>query len=134
MLIDRSYRKHPMGRAAMRLAQSVFELIQLFPDSEKSGMASMLKRTATSIPPKIACTFMQDEPADAAKALESVIVSLRELVGYLDVAQQLRMTNRRHFRRARRRANTLYARVREVLDAIEAFEAQSPQPQFHLAA
>ena len=118
----------------MRLAQSVFELVEPFPDSEKSGMTATLKRTAASIPPKIADAFIQDEPAEAAKALESVIVSLRELAGCFDVAHQLRMTDRRRFRRPRRRANALYARVREVLDAIDAFEAQSSPPRLRLAA
>jgi four helix bundle protein len=92
VLVDRSYRRAPVARAASRLAQSVYDLVAYFPDDEKSGLTATLKRAVASIPPRIADSYMKDDPAEAAAALEATIVSLRELAGYLDVAQHLRMT------------------------------------------
>jgi four helix bundle protein len=118
MLVDRSYRRVPVGRAATQLAQAVYDLVACFPDDERSGLTATLKKTVASIPPKIADSYMKDDPAEAAKTLEATITSLRELAGYLDVAQHLRMTSRRRFRRPRRRAVVLYDRICDVLDAI----------------
>ena len=118
VLVDPSYRKVPVGRAAARLAQAVYDLVAYFPADEKSGLTATLKRAVTSIPPKIAEGFMQDDPADVTRTLEATISSLRELAGYLDVAQTLRMTSRRRFRRPRRRAYVLHDRICDVLEAI----------------
>ena len=118
VLVDRTYRKVPVGRAATRLAQAVYDLVAHFPDNEKSGLTSTLKKSAASIPPKIAISFMKDDPDDAAEALEATIATLRELVAYLDVAENLGMTARRHFRRPRRKADLLHDRICDVLDAI----------------
>jgi four helix bundle protein len=118
VLVDRSYRRAPVGRAATRLAQAVYDLVDYFPADEKSGLTATLKRAVAGIPPKIADSFMKDDPAEAAKTLEATILSLRELASYLDVAQHLRMASRRHFRRPRRRADALHDRICEVLDAI----------------
>jgi four helix bundle protein len=118
VLVDPTYRKVPVGRAAARLAQAVYDLVAYFPADEKSGLTATLKRAATSIPPKIAEGFMQDDPAEVEKTLEATISSLRELAGYLDVAQHLRMASRRRFRRSRRRAYALHDRICDVLDAI----------------
>jgi four helix bundle protein len=118
VLVDRSYRRAPVARAASRLAQSVYDLVAYFPDDEKSGLTATLKRAVASIPPRIADSYMKDDPAEAAAALEATIVSLRELAGYLDVAQHLRMTASRRFRRPRRRADVLHDRICDVLDAV----------------
>jgi four helix bundle protein len=118
VLVDRSYRRVPAGRAAARLARAVYDLVEHFPADEKSGLTATLKKTVASIPPKIAEGYMKDDPTEAAKALEATITSLRELAGYLDVAQHLRMTSRRRFRRPRRRATVLYDRICDVLDVI----------------
>jgi four helix bundle protein len=117
-LVDRAYRKVPVGRAATRLAQTVYELVSHFPSDEKSGLTATLKKSAASIPPKIATSFMKTDPAEAAQSLEATITTLRELAAYLDVAEQLGMTARRRFRRARRRADLLHDRICDVLDAI----------------
>jgi four helix bundle protein len=96
----------------------VYELVERFPADEKSGLTSTLKKSAAAIPPKIAVSFMQQDPAEAVKSLEATINALRELAAYLDVAQNLGMTTRRHFRRPRRRAELLHDRICDVLDAI----------------
>ncbi|MHC4420891.1 MAG: four helix bundle protein, partial [Planctomycetota bacterium] len=89
MLVDRSYRRAPVSRAATRLAQAVYDLVAYFPDDEKSGLTATLKRAVAGIPPRIADSYMKDDPAEAAETLEATISSLRELAGYLDVAQHL---------------------------------------------
>ena len=118
VLVDRSYRRAPVSRAATRLAQAVYDLVAYFPDDEKSGLTATLKRAVAGIPPKIADSFMKHDPAEAAETLEATISSLRELAGYLDVAQHLGMTSRWRFRRPRRRADALHNRICDVLDAI----------------
>jgi four helix bundle protein len=100
------------------LAQAVYDLVAHFPSDEKSGLTATLKRSAASLPPKIADSFMKEDPADAAETLEGTISTLRELSAYLDVAQHLRMAARRHFRRPRRRADILHDRICDVLDAL----------------
>jgi four helix bundle protein len=100
------------------LTRAVYDLVAYFPDNEKSGLTATLKRAVASIPPKIADSYMKDDPAEAAESLEATIVSLRELAGYLEVAQHLRMTSRRRFRLPRRRADALHDRICDVLDAI----------------
>jgi four helix bundle protein len=118
VLVDPAYRKVPVGRAATRLAQAVYELVSHFPADEKSGLTATLKKSAASIPPKIVASFMKEDPDEAVAGLEATINALRELAAYLDLAQTLGMTTRRRFRRPRHRADALHDRICDVLDAI----------------
>jgi four helix bundle protein len=128
VLMDRSYRRAPVARAAARLARAVYGLVSYFPDDEKSGLTATLKKTVTAIPARLADGAMKDDPDEAARVLHATVVSLRELAGYLNTAQYLRMTSRWRFRLPLRRANTLHNRICDLLDAIDAYK-RSPQYQ-----
>ena len=102
MIIDTTYRKQPVCRAAMRLVRSVYALTKHFPDDEKSGLTATLKRSAASLPTKLAESHVQADAAASAKALVTAQTVLRECSAYLDVAERLRLTQRWRFRASRR--------------------------------
>lgn len=86
----------------MRLVRSVYALTKHFPDDEKAGLTATLKRSAASLPTKLAESHVQPDAASSAKSLVAAQAVLRECASYLDVAERLRLTHRWRFRAPRR--------------------------------
>ena len=126
-MLDPSYRKLPVCRAAMRLARAIYDLTNHFPAEEKSGLTATLKRAATSIPTKFAESHTQTDPVESRKALASAEAILRDLAAYLDVAEKLRMTSRRRFRASRRHAHKVATNLTAMLNASDAGDTRGPR-------
>ncbi len=114
MKLDRSYRRLPACRAAMRLAQAIYDVTAYFPDIERSGMIATLRRTAASIPTILADSQYQQDPEEADRKIATAQDTLRELAAYLDVAERLRLTRRWRFSRSRRRARATAAHLQQM--------------------
>lgn len=119
LMLDPAYKKLPACRAIMQLIRAIYALTKHFPADEKSGLTAMLKRTATSLAPKFAESHCQTDPAESCNALAAAQATLRDLCAYMDVAENLRMTSRRRFRRPRRLAQKVARNLVVMLDANE---------------
>ena len=110
-MIDRTYKKLPASRAAMRLVEAIYDVTRHFPDDEKSGLTMTLRRNVASIPTKLAACHAQTNSDDAVTTVCSIQETLCDCAAYLDVAQRLRMTARWRFRGPRRKAMKLSKRL-----------------------
>ncbi len=102
----------------MRLVHAVYDITAHFPDNEKSGMISMLRRTSTRIPTILADSHYQQDPDESVRRLATAEDTLRELYSYLDIAERLRLARRWRFRRPRRRAQATAASLDQMRERI----------------
>ena len=126
-MTNRSYRKLPACRIAMRLIQEIYTLAAAFPEDEKSGLTATIKRSATSINAQLAVVASRWGSPESTTTLDAADIALQELLAYLDVADRLRLTASWRFRHSRRLALKLSKRIVRLAEMLG-----SEQQQFHL--
>ena len=73
----------------MELTVSIYEVTKSFPEHEKFGLVSQMRRCAVSIPSNIAEGAARDSSADYARFLTIALGSLSELDTQLELAKRL---------------------------------------------
>jgi four helix bundle protein len=66
-------------KASMRLVKSVYEATESFPDDERFGLTSQIRRSAISVPSNIAEGAARGTPAEFVRFLQISRASLMEL-------------------------------------------------------
>ncbi len=89
----KSYKELGVWRKAVSLALDVYKLTSHFPDSEKFGLTSQIRRAATSIPANIAEGWGRGSTKEYVQFLLVARGSLMELETHLIIGQKLQYLN-----------------------------------------
>lgn len=85
----RKYQQLIVWQKAMLLVSEIYRLTQGFPDNEKFGLTSQLRRAAVSVPSNIAEGSGRGSDKDFCRFLYQARGSLTEIETQLLIAQQL---------------------------------------------
>ena len=89
----RTFRDLIAWQKGVRLSLLVYRLTRRFPDEEKFGMVSQMRRSAVSIPANIAEGYGKGRRAEYIRYLEIGRGSLFELQTYLELAREMKWVN-----------------------------------------
>jgi len=77
----------------MNFVADIYKLTQKFPEIEKFGLTSQLRRSAVSIPSNIAGGFGRRLPKEFIRFLRISISSLFELQSQLEICKSINLTD-----------------------------------------
>ncbi len=77
----------------MKFVADIYKLTQKFPEIEKFGLTSQLRRSAVSIPSNIAEGFGRRLPKEFIRFLRISISSLFELQSQLEICKSINLTD-----------------------------------------
>ena len=86
----KTYRDLDAWQGAMDLSESIYKLTQVFPDTERYGLISQLRRSSVSIPSNIAEGQARGTAAFGLHFLRIAIGSAAEVDTQLELARRLR--------------------------------------------
>lgn len=89
MPMKRKYQQLIVWQKAMLLVNRIYQLTQHFPENEKFGLTSQLRRAAVSVPSNIAEGSGRGSDKDFCRFLYQARGSLTEIETQLLIAQQL---------------------------------------------
>ena len=89
----RTFRDLIAWQKGVSLSLLVYRLTKRFPDEEKFGMVSQMRRSAVSIPANIAEGYGRGRRAEYIRYLEIGRGSLFELQTYLELAREMKWVN-----------------------------------------
>ncbi|GHH53296.1 MAG: four helix bundle protein [Gammaproteobacteria bacterium] len=142
MIRDSQQRPHErldVWRDAMTLVESVYRVTEHFPDSERFGLVSQMRRAAISIPSNIAEGAARRSTAEYLRFLSMARGSLSELdtqaqlavrLGFRDADASLTMLLDRVFSRLNALIRSLDA-ARPVREEAAVYESPIPNPESH---
>ena len=87
--MNRKYQQLIVWQKAMLLVSEIYQLTQGFPENEKFGLTSQLRRAAVSVPSNIAEGSGRGSDKDFCRFLYQARGSLTEIETQLLIAQQL---------------------------------------------
>jgi four helix bundle protein len=90
---QRSHRDFPVWKAAMALAETVYDLSSRFPTDERFGLIAQTRRAAVSIPSNIAEGAGRSGTKELAHFLGIALGSAAELETQLELAVRLDFCN-----------------------------------------
>ena len=90
------YKELDAWKESMKLVQLVYELTQGFPNEEKFGLVSQLRRTSVSIPSNIAEGHSRNSNKDYKRFVEIALGSTLELETQLIIASRLKFIKSDH--------------------------------------
>lgn len=107
----KTYRDLDAWQGAMELSESIYKLTQVFPDTERYGLISQLRRSSVSIPSNIAEGQARGTVALGLYFLRIAIGSAAEVDTQLELARRLRLVTAD----ATREVDRQLERVRQML-------------------
>jgi four helix bundle protein len=107
----KTYRDLDAWQGAMELSESIYKLTQTFPDTERYGLISQLRRSSVSIPSNIAEGQGRGTVPFALYFLRVAIGSAAEVDTQLELARRLRLVTAD----ATREVDRQLERVRQML-------------------
>jgi four helix bundle protein len=111
MSSTKTYRDLDAWQGAMDLSESVYKLTQVFPDTERYGLISQLRRSSVSIPSNIAEGQARGTAALGLYFLRVAIGSVAEMDTQLEIARRLHFVTTE----AAREVDSQLERVRQML-------------------
>lgn len=119
----KTYRDLEVWQTSMELVEETYRISQAFPDEEKFGLTSQLRRAAVSIPANIAEGYGRMHRGDYVRHLSIANGSLTELETLLTLTVRLNLIKRE----TAMRAWELMQQVGKMLNKLIA--ALKPQPR-----
>ena len=92
-----SHRDLIVWQKAMQLVSSVYRFSQSFPQDERFGLTSQMRRAAVSVPSNIAEGRSRSSRKDFAQFLHTALGSFAELETQLEIAQNLNFGDAREY-------------------------------------
>ena len=93
----KTHRDLQIWQKSMSLVTTVYSVTEKFPESEKFGLISQIRRSAVSIPANIAEGFGRMSNGDIKRFLNISMGSLFELQNELEISKNLGMLNENSF-------------------------------------
>jgi four helix bundle protein len=93
-----TYRDLKVWQKAMDLVEQIYTLTKTFPDEERFGLTSQMRRAAVSVPANIAEGYGRKHRGDYLHHLSMARGSLMELETHLMIAVRLRFCTDEHLR------------------------------------
>ncbi|TAG02983.1 MAG: four helix bundle protein [Betaproteobacteria bacterium] len=90
---QRSHRDFPVWKAAMLLAETVYDISAKFPADERFGLIAQIRRSAVSIPSNIAEGAGRSSTGELGHFLGIALGSVAELETQLELADRLNLTD-----------------------------------------
>ena len=87
------YKDLELWQRAMALCETIYELTQGFPEGERYGLASQVRRAAVSIPANIAEGYARGSRQDYCRFVKIARGSAAELETELMLAERLRLSD-----------------------------------------
>ena len=87
------YRELTVWQKSMKFVADIYKLTQNFPEIEKFGLTSQIRRSAVSIPSNIAEGFGRRLPKEFIRFLRISISSLFELQAQLKICKSINLTD-----------------------------------------
>ena len=87
------YRRLTVWQKSMKFVADIYKLTQNFPEIEKFGLTSQIRRSAVSIPSNIAEGFGIRLPKEFIRFLRISISSLFELQTQLEICKSINLTD-----------------------------------------
>lgn len=108
------FRDLKVWQRAHEFVLAAYRVTSAFPDSERYGLTSQLRRAAVSVPGNIAEGSMRSSDADFARFLHVAIGSASEVDYYLLLARDLGYLNQRDYERL----DTEIQEIRRMLNGL----------------
>jgi four helix bundle protein len=89
----RNYRDLAVWQRGMDIALAVYEVTKSFPDDERFGLTSQLRRAAVSVPANIAEGHARSSTKDYLRYISIAIGSLAETATFVELAGRLNYGN-----------------------------------------
>jgi four helix bundle protein len=89
----RSYKDLNVWKAAMQLVYEVYEVTRNFPDTERYGLTSQMRRCAISVPSNIAEGWSRNSARSFISYLNIASGSMSELATQLEIARRINYIN-----------------------------------------
>lgn len=113
------HEKLPLWRQAARLAEAVYATTARFPDSEKSGLTSTMRKAVAEFAADIAALAASDVPDTILTGLREQQRILARLQSHLALARRLRFVGRGPARRLARQFHRYHAALEAECRALE---------------
>jgi four helix bundle protein len=110
----RTFRELKVWQKSYALCLAVYQLTSRFPNDERFGLSSQMRRAAVSIPSNIAEGYVRNSPRDYLRFLAISSGSLAELETHVMLCRDLNYGDKE----ARRGVADNAAEVRRMLDAL----------------
>lgn len=114
-----SYRDLEVWQAAMDLVEEVYRVTVGFPDDEKFGLISQMRRASVSIPSNIAEGYGRRDRGDYLRHLSFANGSLKELETQLIIVGRLKITTREKLSKAWKLAQSTGKMLGRLIAALE---------------
>jgi four helix bundle protein len=93
----KSFRDIIAWQKAMNLSVAIYRITESFPDSEKFGLVSQLRRASVSIPSNIAEGHALRGIGNFTRCLRIALGSLNEVQTQLELAQRVKLIDKKSF-------------------------------------
>ncbi|MFH1207024.1 MAG: four helix bundle protein [Patescibacteria group bacterium] len=113
------FEKLEVWKLAKDFASKIYGLTKSFPDSERFGMVSQLRRAAISISMNIAEGFDRKSDADFIRFLRMSIGSLEEVITVLYIAIDQKYIKSDDFKSAYQDTNLLAAKINALIKSLQ---------------
>ena len=88
-----NYKELEIWKASLKICTPIYKLTKTFPDDEKFGLISQIRRAAVSVPSNIAEGSSRSSDKDFVRFLEYSLGSCREIETQILIAQDLEYAN-----------------------------------------
>lgn len=110
----KTFRELLIWQKAMEFVVSIYKGTNSFPDSEKFGLVSQLRRAAVSLPSNIAEGYGRNSGGDFNRFLNFAMGSLFEIQTQIEIARKLGFLTNKNF-------DLLFQQSREIERMISSF-------------
>lgn len=112
--MDKPHKKLDVWKLSMELARTIYRLTACFPNEERFGLVSQMRRAAVSVPSNIAEGAARDSSNEFRNFLSIARSSLSELDTQLDLSQELGFLTEK----SRSEVDRLLTRIDKMLYAL----------------
>lgn len=111
----RSYRDLDIWKKGIKLSLEIYSLTSSFPDLERFGLTSQLRRAATSVPANIAEGYGRETGKNYIQFIKIARGSLYELDTYITISLGLKYISRDQYNKLRMKTEELSKMINSLL-------------------